>query len=162
VIDFMIDRVRQLLKQNKIRTDIIDAVAGGSNVDAIEMINVAQVLQNHVNDDDFKVVMEALGRIVNLSKKAKFGYSDDLSVDDSLFENPSESQLNQQVAAIKNDNAEDLFKQLAALRPVIDSYFDENMIMAKDEKVKNNRLTQLVIANHLIANLGDLSKIVTK
>jgi Glycyl-tRNA synthetase, beta subunit len=106
--------------------------------------------------------MEALGRIVNLSKKAKFGYSDDLAVDDSLFENPSESQLNQQVAAIKNDNAEDLFKQLAALRPVIDAYFDETMIMAKDEKVKNNRLTQLVIANHLIANLGDLSKIVTK
>ncbi|TGD23094.1 glycine--tRNA ligase subunit beta [Companilactobacillus suantsaicola] len=160
--DFFVDRVRQLLKQDKIRVDIIDAVAGGSNVDPISMIDVAKVLQKHASDDDFKVVMEALGRIVNLSKKAKFGYSDDLTVDDSLFENPSESQLKQQVNQIKDDNAENLFKQLAALRPTIDSYFDENMIMAKDEKVKNNRLTQLVIANHLIARLGDLSKIVTK
>ncbi|AUI71263.1 glycine--tRNA ligase subunit beta [Companilactobacillus alimentarius] len=160
--DFMIDRVRQLLKKDKIRVDIIDAVAGGSNVDPIVMIDVAKVLQNHVSDDDFKIVMEALGRIVNLSKKAKFGYSDDLTVDDSLFENPSEAKLKEQVAKINNDNAEDLFKQLAALRPTIDSYFDENMIMAKDEKVKNNRLTQLVIANHLIANLGDLSKVITK
>lgn len=160
--DFMIDRVRQLLKKDKIRVDIIDAVAGGSNVDPIVMIDVAKVLQNHVSDDDFKIVMEALGRIVNLSKKAKFGYSDDLTVDDSLFENPSEAKLKEQVAKINNDNAEDLFKQLAALRPTIDSYFDENMIIAKDEKVKNNRLTQLVIANHLIANLGDLSKVITK
>lgn len=160
--DFMIDRVRQLLKQQDIRVDIIDAVAGGSNVDPIAMIDVAKVLQNHIADDDFKVIMEALGRIVNLSKKAKFGYSDDLTVDDSLFENPSEAKLKEQVAKISDDNAEDLFKQLAALRPTIDSYFDESMIMAKDEKVKNNRLTQLVIANNLIAKLGDLSKIVTK
>ncbi|MQS76048.1 glycine--tRNA ligase subunit beta [Lactobacillus halodurans] len=162
VNDFMIDRVRQLLKQDKIRVDIIDAVAGGSNIDPIKMIDVAKVLQNHANDDDFKVVMEALGRIVNLSKKAKFDYSDDLTVDDALFENPSEAKLKEQVANVSDDSAEALFKQLAALRPTIDSYFDENMIMAKDEKVKNNRLTQLVIANHLIAKLGDLSKVLTK
>jgi len=160
--NFMIDRVRQLLNKKDIRNDIVDAVASGSNVDPIAMIDVAQVLQNHVKDADFKIVMEALGRIVNLSKKAKFGYSDDLTVDDSLFENPSEKALNAAVSEIKDDSAEDLFKQLAALRPTIDAYFTENMIMDKNEAVKNNRLTQLVIANHLIANLGDLSKVVTK
>jgi len=159
---FMIDRVRQLLNKKDIRNDIIDAVVSGSNVDPIAMIDVAEVLQKHVQDDDFKVVMEALGRIVNLSKKAKFGYSDDLAVDDSLFENPSESTLKAAVAKVSDESAEDLFKQLAALRPTIDAYFDENMIMDKNEAVKNNRLTQLVIANHLIANLGDLSKIITK
>jgi len=162
LISFMIDRVRQLLNKKDIRNDIVDAVVSGSNIDPIAMIDVAEVLQKHVQDDDFKVVMEALGRVVNLSKKAKFGYSDDLTVDDSLFENPSESKLKAAVAGVSNDSAEDLFKQLAALRPVIDSYFDENMIMAKDEAVKNNRLTQLVMANHLIENLGDLSKVITK
>jgi len=159
---FMIDRVRQLLNKKDIRNDIIDAVVSGSNVDPIAMIDVAEVLQKHVQDDDFKVVMEALGRIVNLSKKAKFGYSDDLAVDDSLFENPSESTLKAAVAKVSDESAEDLFKQLAALRPTIDAYFDENMIMDKNEAVKNNRLTQLVIANHLIAKLGDLSKVITK
>ncbi|APX72786.1 glycine--tRNA ligase subunit beta [Companilactobacillus allii] len=162
---FMIDRVRQLLGNTDVRNDIVDAVINGSDVDPIIMINTAKVLQKHVSDDDFKEVVEALGRVVNLSKKAKFDYSDDLALNESLFENPSESALNNQVQEIikaGNFDAEALYEKLASLKPVIDSYFDENMIMAKDAEVKNNRLTQLVIANHLIAKLGDLSKIVVK
>ncbi|KRK80477.1 glycine--tRNA ligase subunit beta [Companilactobacillus nodensis] len=162
---FMVDRVRQLLGTTEVRNDIVDAVTAGSTIDPIMMIDTAKVLQAHVLDDDFKSVVEALGRVVNLSKKAKFGYSDDLKLDESLFENPSESTLNDQVKTIisaDETDAEALYGELASLKPAIDSYFDENMIMAKDEKIKNNRLTQLVIANHLIAKLGDLSKIVVK
>ncbi|KRK64725.1 glycyl-tRNA synthetase subunit beta [Companilactobacillus tucceti DSM 20183] len=163
--DFMIDRVRQLLNTSDIRNDVIDAVSEGSNVDPIAMINVAKVLQNHVEDDDFKQVIEALSRIVNLSQKADFKFSEELTVNSELFENPSESKLNESIDSIsKSDtsDAEKLYTALASLKPVIDSYFDENMIMDKNEAVKTNRLTQLVIANHLIAKLGNLSKIVVK
>ncbi|MFC6322462.1 glycine--tRNA ligase subunit beta [Companilactobacillus baiquanensis] len=163
--DFMIDRIRQLLNTLDIRNDIIEAVSEGSTVDPVAMIDIAKVLQNHVSDDDFKQVIEALSRIVNLSQKAGFKFSDDLSVDDKLFENPSEGKLEEAISKISKSNtndAEKLYTALASLKPVIDNYFDENMIMAKDEAVKNNRLTQLVIANHLIAKLGNLSKIVVK
>lgn len=163
--DFMIDRVRQLLNTSDIRNDVIDAVSEGSNVDPIAMINVAKVLQNHVEDDNFKQVIEALSRIVNLSQKADFKFSEELTVNSELFENPSESKLNESIDSIsKSDtsDAEKLYTALASLKPVIDSYFDENMIMDKNEAVKTNRLTQLVIANHLIAKLGNLSKIVVK
>lgn len=36
------------------------------------------------------------------------------------------------------------------------------MIMAKDEKVKNNRLAQLFAVSELADRLGDLSKLVIK
>ncbi|WP_125714120.1 glycine--tRNA ligase subunit beta [Companilactobacillus kedongensis] len=163
--DFMIDRVRQLLNTVDLRNDIIDAVSETSIVDPIAMINTAKVLQKHVEDDDFKQVIEALSRIVNLSQKADFKFSSELSVNTELFENPSENKLKEAVEAISvsdTKDAEKLYTALASLKPVIDSYFDENMIMAKDEAVKTNRLTQLVIANNLIAKLGNLSKIVVK
>ena len=48
------------------------------------------------------------------------------------------------------------------MQPVIDRYFDVNMIMAKDERVKNNRLSQLAAVNNLAKRLGDLSKLVIK
>ena len=45
---------------------------------------------------------------------------------------------------------------------MIDQYFDTNMIMAKNEKVKNNRLAQLYAVSELADRLGDLSKVVIK
>ncbi|MFD1471249.1 glycine--tRNA ligase subunit beta [Companilactobacillus mishanensis] len=165
LIQFMIDRVRQLLNTTSIKNDIIDAVTSGSNIDPVAMVDTAKVLQSHSADLEFKAVIEALGRVVNLAQKAGFKYSDELKMDDSLFENPSEKSLNEKVAAIytsQPDSAEKLYDRLAALKESINSYFEENMIMDKDEKIKNNRLTQLVITNHLIAKLGDLSKIVVK
>lgn len=163
--DFINDRVRQLLKTMSIRNDIIDAVAAGDNMNPVEMTNIAKVLQQHVADTEFKTQMEALGRVVNLAKKSGIKYSDDLKVDDSLFEHPSESKLKDAVQSIYDTNTDDaakLYDQLVGLEDVINSYFDENMIMDKNEAIKNNRLTQLVITNNLIAKLGDLSKIVIK
>ncbi len=163
--DFIIDRVRQLLNTTSIRNDIVDAVTSGTNLDPISMINTAKVLQKHVADVDFKTTMEALSRIVNLAKKADFEYSTQLKLDESLFENPSEKQLETQINAIYDADDQDaaqLYNQLASLKDVINSYFDENMIMDKNEAIKKNRLTQLVIGNNIIAKLGDLSKIVVK
>lgn len=59
------------------------------------------------------------------------------------------------------DHAE-LYEAFVALQGVIDRYFDVNMIMAKDEAVKNNRLSQLAAVNDLAKRLGDLSKLVIK
>lgn len=162
---FIIDRIRQFLNTKAVRSDIIDAVTDGRIFDPVSMIKTAQVLQNHVADPDFKVVVEALSRVVNLAQKADFKYSDNLKMDETLFENPSEKALNDAVEDIyqkQSDDAEKLFTQLATLKDPINAYFEENMIMDKDDKIKNNRLTQLVITNNLIAKLGDLSKIVIK
>ncbi|WP_099974813.1 glycine--tRNA ligase subunit beta [Lactobacillus terrae] len=162
--DFITDRVKQYLHGEKIRTDIIEAVTSNDVVDPVAMIDVAHILQNHSNDDDFKEIIESLSRIVNLAQKAEFDFNNELSVDDNYFENPSESELRNGISNIKFDEmtSEELYTQLANLKNTIQLYFDENMIMADDDNVKNNRLTQLVIADNIIAKLGDLSKIVTK
>jgi glycyl-tRNA synthetase beta chain len=162
---FMVDRIRQFLNTTSVRNDIIDAATSGSILNPIVMISTANVLQKHVADTDFKTNMEALSRIVNLAKKADFRYSKDLKVDSSLFEHPSETQLADGIQKIYDDHIRDvsqLYDRLTALKDVINSYFEENMIMDKNEDIKKNRLTQLVIANNLIVRLGDFSKIVIK
>ena len=40
-------------------------------------------------------------------------------------------------------SASDKLAQLFALSPVIDAFFDNTMVMAEDEAVKNNRLALL-------------------
>lgn len=54
------------------------------------------------------------------------------------------------------------FDELLSLRETISSYFEENMIMAKDEKVKHNRLSQLSIIASLAAEFGNLDELIVK
>ena len=51
------------------------------------------------------------------------------------------------------------YQALHDLKDVISAYFDETMVMAKDEHVKNNRLTQLSLLADLTKAFGSLDKL---
>ncbi|MCD5500780.1 glycine--tRNA ligase subunit beta [Lactobacillus delbrueckii subsp. lactis] len=159
--DFIRDRIKQFLQKNNYQYDVIDAVLASSEQDPSQILAAAKVLQQHHDDKAFKPVVESLTRIANILKKAKFSQAS--PVDPSLFEDRSEQDLYNGVEALANvkDHAE-LYEAFVALQGVIDRYFDVNMIMAKDEAVKNNRLSQLAAVNDLAKRLGDLSKLVIK
>ena len=106
-------------------------------------------------------MVASLTSIINILKKAKF--TGKVAVDESLFVDNSEKELYAGVQNLQNiDSLADLYQGFVHLQPVIDQYFEANMIMDKDEKVKNNRLAQLFAISELADRLGDLSKLVIK
>ena len=158
---FIRDRIKQYLQKNNYKYDIIDAVLASSQQDPIQILAAAKVLQLHHDDDKFKPVVESLIRINNILKKAKYKGKDIVNKD--LFDNDTETQLAEGVNDLsKIDKLADLYDGFVKLQPVIDLYFETNMIMAKDEAVKNNRLAQLSDVAQLSKRLGDLSKLVIK
>ena len=159
---FIRDRIKQYLQKNNFKYDVIDAVLASSQQDPSQILAAAKVLGLHHDDAEFKPVVESLTRIDNILKKAKFAGHQN-KVDESLFEDNSENELYAGVESLqKTEDLADLYEGFVQLQPVIDRYFDTNMIMAKDEKVKNNRLTQLNNISVLADRLGDLSKLVIK
>ena len=161
IADFVRDRVKQYLQKNDFKYDIIDAVLASSQQDPSQILAAATVLQLHHDDEEFKPVVESLTRIDNILKKAKF--KSNTAVDESLFDDNSEKELYAGVQNLQDiESLADLYQGFVQLQPVIDQYFETNMIMAKDEKVKNNRLAQLYAVNELADRLGDLSKLVIK
>lgn len=161
IADFIRDRVKQYLQKNKFKYDIIDAVLASSQQDPSQILAAANVLQLHHDDEEFKPVVESLTRIDNILKKAKF--KGNVEVDESLFEDNSEKELYVGVQNLQEiESLADLYQGFVQLQPVIDQYFDVNMIMDKNEKVKNNRLAQLYAVNELADRLGNLSKLVIK
>ena len=159
---FIRDRIKQYLQKNNFKYDVIDAVLASSQQDPSQILAAAKVLGLHHDDAEFKPVVESLTRIDNILKKAKFAGHQN-KVDESLFEDNSENELYAGVESLqKTEDLADLYEGFVQLQPVIDRYFDTNMIMAKDEKVKNNRLTQLNNISDLADRLGDLSKLVIK
>ena len=158
---FIRDRIKQYLQKNNYKYDIIDAVLASSQQDPIQILAAAKVLQLHYDDDKFKPVVESLIRINNILKKAK--YKGKNIVNKDLFDNDTETQLAEGVNDLsKIDKLADLYDGFVKLQPVIDLYFETNMIMAKDDAVKNNRLAQLSDLAQLSKRLGDLSKLVIK
>ncbi|KOY71323.1 glycine--tRNA ligase subunit beta [Apilactobacillus kunkeei] len=165
IVSFIKDRIVKQLKADKIRHDIIDA-AGNSNNDNIEFIfNVADILNEHKEDDNFKESVEALTRVLRISEKQDFA-SDDLNVDESLFENDSEKNLHSNVEAISGDffslSANDEYNKLFDLKDSINDYFDQTMVMAKDENVKNNHLRELTKLSNMINWFADLNQLIVK
>ena len=158
---FIRDRIKQYLQKNNFKYDIIDAVLASSQQDPSRILAAADVLQLHHDDDEFKPVVESLTRIDNILKKAK--YTGKADVDENLFDDNSENELYAGVQNLQEvEDLADLYAGFVQLQPVIDQYFETNMIMAKDEAVKNNRLAQLKQVSVLADRLGDLSKLVIK
>ena len=162
---FFLDRIKQLFAGEKLRHDIVDAVTDTHGVDIANVIEAAQAIDSHKDDADFKGAVEALTRVLRIAKKGKFG-AEMPTVNPDLFVNPSEQQLYDAVADVKKQFADrtvaENFTALRGLAPVISAYFDENMIMDKDEAIRQNRLAQLTILARLAAVVGNLNVLIVK
>lgn len=164
VIDFVKGRLRQLMTTRSVRHDIIDAVLEGQQKDLTKLFTAAKILKNHVDDEDFKPSVEALTRVINLAKKAE--QADGEEINPALFENESEKHLYKAVeeleAQLSEQTMAENYTALIELRPLIEQYFDETMVMAEDEKVRKNRLNQLIKIAKITLALASLDQLVTK
>ena len=161
IASFIRDRINQYLTKNNYKYDIIDAVLASSQQDPIQILAAANVLQLHHDDEQFRPVVESLIRINNILKKAK--HKGNNVVNPDLFVNESEKELYSGVNNLQDlTDLTQLYDGFVKLQPVINFYFENNMILDKDEAIKNNRLNQLGAVAQLAEHLGDLSKLVIK
>ncbi|MGA3231796.1 glycine--tRNA ligase subunit beta [Lactiplantibacillus pentosus] len=166
VADFLTDRVKQWFSNHKLRYDIVDTVIKGSRQDIREMFKAADVLNAHQDDPQFKDTIEAFTRLLRITAKAKLD-TGDLTVDPSLFENDAEQKLYDAVEDLKQKvtstmSMEDRFTALASLRPLIVDYFEQTMVMSKDDQVRDNHLKQLLTIAQMVNVMGDLNQLVVK
>ena len=164
-IEFFKGRIRQRLQMYNVRHDIIDAVVDSHQDDLVQVFNTAKILDQHLTDEHFKEAMEALTRVINLTKKVDPSVIT-FKVDQKLFENDTEKELYDAVKEAEdefaNQSMAENYQTLTNLRPVIERYFNETMIMVDDEKVRDNRLNQLAIIARMANALASLDKIITK
>ena len=140
VVEFVKARLRQLLMTKNVRHDIIDAVVSAEQADLSKLFASANILKSRFEDQDFKPSMEALTRVINLAKKGQELLGDtEEGIDPSLFENKAEKELYQAVndlsEAFATRTIAENYEALVNLRPLIDAYFNETMVMVEDEKV---------------------------
>ena len=167
VLDFVKARIRQLLLNEKIRHDVIDAALQSNQEDLIEMVKVGRILEQHLQDTQFKPTIESLTRVLNLAKKGKELIEETVpSVDETLFETQSEKELSERVAKVETNfhqlDMESKYQALESLHPAIDAFFDENMVMSDDERIRNNRLALLMKIAQLTLSFASVDQLIVK
>ena len=165
IIEFIRLRFRNLLLDQKIRYDVIDAVlAEERNNDLYDLYLRAQALNEYVAGDKAADMIQAATRVNNLSSKAEV----EVPINDGLFIEQAEKDL---YAVVKKLDTEMIpltvrcdykgaLNILSELNAPVNKFFDDVMVMDKDEAIKNNRLSLLCLVKDLVNCVGDLSKLV--
>ncbi|WP_068674323.1 glycine--tRNA ligase subunit beta [Oceanobacillus sp. Castelsardo] len=160
--EFFQQRASYLLKESNIESDIIQAVTNNGIGVYVFTEEKARVLSERRNDPDFKSIEEALVRVLNLADK-----TENMNIDAKWFETESENALYetyQNIAAdysqaLEDFDAEEALLHLSNLSKPIHDFFDNNMVMADDENVRNNRLALVNNIANMIKKYAELTLI---
>ena len=165
IAEFMKQRLRNMLIDQGIRYDVVDAVlAEERNDDFADLYARAVALNNFVASEAAPALIQAATRVANLCKKIE----EETAINPQLFEVEAETVLhtaameaNKEVlaASVKHDYAAVLAEATKLVDP-INKFFDDVMVMAEDEKIKNNRLALLSAVKDVTHAVGDLNAIV--
>lgn len=158
VMDFVVARIEKMM-DSAIAKDIKEATLASSTYVVGTMLEASQALATKSKDAGYKAAVESLSRVFNLAEKADTS----ATVNPSLFENDEEKALhdaieNLELSADMTENLDKLF----ALSPVIDAFFDNTMVMAEDEALKNNRLALLSSLVAKASQVAAFNKLNTK
>ena len=165
IVEFFVERVKNLFKDLGIRYDVIDAVLNNNLNDISDIHTRALELNRWLQKDELVEMLTAFNRVATLAEKATTDIvKEDLLKEDAeikLYNGFKEIKSNVESLLLdkKYNEALDAF---ATLRPLVDNLFDNVMVMDKDEAIKENRLALLKQIYSTMLTICDLSKIVYK
>ena len=165
VMDFFKQRLKNMLLDQGIRYDVVDAVlADDRNDDIADLAARAQALNAFVATEEAPALIQAATRVANLCKKIE----QETAINTNLFQNPAEGELHKAVTELNNEmllatvqfNYAAVLQIACKLVAPVNKFFDDVMVMDNDEQIKNNRLALLSAVKDITHAVGDLSCIV--
>jgi glycyl-tRNA synthetase beta chain len=171
VLEFLLDRARFVLRErgNLAYDEINAALAAGPDdlVDAIRRMEAIRAIRKTKNFEPLAVSFKRIRKI--LEKAGPEAGWKLTSVRSDLFKEEAErdlhagaasamKQVEQQKRAGKYREA---LQEIAKLRPAVDRFFEDVMVMAEEEQIRRNRLTLLSGLLSEFSTIADFSEIVT-
>ncbi|HQM44760.1 MAG TPA: glycine--tRNA ligase subunit beta [Smithellaceae bacterium] len=164
ILEFFRGRLQNLLISQGFAYDTVDAVLAADLDDLVTVKKKVEALQNFRSNPEFEPLSIAFKRVDNILKDFSGG-----QVDINLLSHEAEIQLFSALDSIRTrvekgiaeKDFQAALNKLAALRPPVDGFFEQVMVMDKDEKIRFNRLSLLADISALFHQIADFSKIVT-
>ena len=167
VTGFFQGRMAQLLIDEGIPKDVVNAVLNASADNIPDVWSRARALAAMKSSPDFERLAVAFKRVANIIKKTDTASI--TAVNEGLLHHPSENRLYSafrdtagKVAEAVGQGRYDLaLVEIAAMRPAVDAFFDDVLVMDEDAALRTNRLSLLSSISQLFSGFADFSAIAT-
>ena len=155
LVDFIIDKVRFILKNQNFRDDIITSVFSLKDAKNY-LFPILYERVNHINDvkdtSDFKLFLVNFKRLNNIIKSKKLPDISDVKVNPDLFETSEEKEIynksdnlnfNLKKYLINLDYQKSILQEIINLQYAINSFFETVIVNHEEKIIKNNRIALL-------------------
>ena len=163
VYKFMLDRLKGYFADQSITTDVFDSVVALVPAQPYDFACRIEAVNEFKKLDAAESLAAANKRITNILKKLDGQLP--TNIDRSLFTEDAEKQLAEQLSTaservnplLADSQYTQALTELSGLRDVVDKFFDDVMVMADDEALKNNRIALLNQLHGQFMQVADLS-----
>lgn len=169
LLAFLAERLKVRERDAGVRHDLVDAVfALGHEDDLVRLLARVRALQAFVETEEGENLLAGFRRAANILKaEEKKDGPHDGPVAPALLVEPAERALDAALEAAQGAvtaavNAEDFtaaMHTLAALRPLVDRFFDDVTVNADDAALRRNRLALLAKLRATAGLVADFSRI---
>ncbi len=167
IYDYAMERLRvwYLEGAGGITTEMFDAVLDTRPASPLDFDDRLRALASFLQLPDAAGLTAANKRIANILRKA--GEQPSPRVDPGLLTDPNERLLATAVEELRQDverlvtarRYAEALTRLASLRPALDAFFDQVLVMADDVRVRANRLALLAALQKLFLHMANLSRL---
>jgi len=162
---FLDERLRSHLGERGIETNTLHAVTAGADSPVADFVDRAVAVQAFADDPEVESLIAANKRAANLLEQA--GEIEISEIDASSLHLGAEKRLFEELVESEKAVEERLgerdypavLKRLAGLRPALDRFFDDVMVMVDDERLRTNRLALLSRLRALFLRIADVAKL---
>lgn len=166
VVNYMLERFRAWYEEANISAEVFLSVAAKSLTHPLDIDNRVQAVHAFSQLPEAQALAAANKRVGNILAKLETLPGD--TIDSALLTEAAEKSLADAIAS-KRASTQPLFDQseyksaltnLADLQKPVDAFFDQVMVMAEDEALRNNRLALLQQLRALFLEVADISLLV--
>jgi glycyl-tRNA synthetase beta chain len=170
--DFLAQRLRFLMEGSGIRFDAARAVLAVGWEDPLLAWRRAAALNQLRGEDDFLALAAAAKRVRNILSQAseKGMAAGEGSVESSSLRERAEEGLHREMARVRKEatarseshDHRGALSAIASLRPAVDRFFDDVLVMDPDESIRRNRLALLADLSDLLSREADFAEVVVE
>ena len=143
------------------RYDVVDAVLAEQSANTAAAAEAVKQLQVWVEREDWETILPGYARCVRIIRSAQVD-AEKLKVDVKKFIDAEEKNLFKAIQSTVQDQSstvDEFLNIVVKLIPSINAFFDKVLVMAEDEKIKQNRLALVGQIARLADGIADLSKL---
>ncbi len=163
--DFFAARLKNYWQGQGTDTILVDAILNAGSSDVWAAKKRLEALEILRNSERFTEAVQTFKRVANIVRKQGGEYALTGNYDTALLQDEAEKQLANALSTAlprfdklwQDDNFEAIPQLLLDIRPAVDGFFNDVMVICEDEKLRINRLNMLKSLMDRMSKFADFS-----